>query len=72
MSILIRAAAAADIEEAFRWYEAQQPRLGGELLDELNAILTNLESHPQQSPVIHRETRRALVARFPYGIFYRI
>ena len=72
MSILIRPAAAADIEDAFHWYEGQQANLGGEFLDELNAVLTNLESHPQQYPVIHRETRRALVARFPYGIFYRI
>ena len=32
MQCIVRAAAAADIEEAFLWYESQRPGLGQEFL----------------------------------------
>ena len=29
-------------------------------------------ANPQQFPIVHRETHRALCRRFPYGLYYRI
>ncbi len=72
MPILIRPAAAADIEVAFRWYEDQRAGLGEEFLEELRKAFASLEAHPRQNPILHRDTRRSFVQRFPYGIFYRI
>jgi plasmid stabilization system protein ParE len=72
MPILTRPAAAADIDEAFLWYERQQAGLGDEFLTAVQSALENVVAHPTRYPVVHRETRRVLVHRFPYGIFYRV
>ena len=71
-SIVVRPAAAADIDEAFLWYERRRPGLGEEFLVELQAALQDIAARPSLHAVIHRNTRRALLRRFPYGVFYRI
>ena len=70
--IVVRPAAAADIDEAFLWYERQRPGLGEEFLAAVQSTRDSIAAHPAMYPVIHRDTRRALVHRFPYGIFYRV
>jgi toxin ParE1/3/4 len=70
--ILVRPAAAADIEEAFLWYERQRSGLGDEFRQELKVLLDRLSERPELYQVLHRETRRALLKRFPYGLFYRV
>jgi plasmid stabilization system protein ParE len=72
MPVLLRPAAAADVEEAFHWYERQRAGLGNEFLAAVQSALDDIVAHPTQYPVIHRDTRRALIHRFPYGIFYRV
>ena len=71
-TIILRPAAAADIEQAFRWYEQRRPGLGDEFLELLDSALGEIRAHPERFPVIHRDTRRMLLSRFPYAIFYRI
>jgi plasmid stabilization system protein ParE len=71
IEIIVRPAAGADIEEAFLWYERQRPGLGEEFLAAVQLARESIAAHPAMYPVIHRDTRRALVHRFPYGIFYR-
>ncbi len=58
MTFLFRPAAAADVEDAYAWYEGQRIGLGEEFLG--------------QYPAIRRATLRALLHRFPYGLFYRV
>jgi len=69
---IVRPAAAADIDDAYRWYERQQVGLGDEFLAAANAVMKSVVANPLQYPIIHRQTRRALFHRFPYGLFYRI
>ena len=69
--VLIRAIAAVDIEDAFDWYEQQRSGLGDEFRFELKAALQRLVERPNLYPVVHRDTRRILLRRFPYGVFYR-
>ncbi|MGD1104355.1 MAG: type II toxin-antitoxin system RelE/ParE family toxin [Terriglobia bacterium] len=71
MQLLVRPAAAADIEEAYRWYEQQRAGLGEEFLAAVDSILGDIVAHPTTYPVIHRETRRALLRRFPCAVFFR-
>jgi len=71
MSLVIRPAAAAEIEEAFLWYEGRRTGLGAELLVELETVAHSILENPRLYPVIWRGTRRALLHRFPYGVFYR-
>ena len=70
--VLIRPAAAADIEDAFLWYEGQRSGLGLEFRSELRATFDRLATSPLLYQVVHRATRRALLRRFPYGVFYRV
>jgi plasmid stabilization system protein ParE len=71
--VVVRPAAAADIEDAYRWYESQRPGLGEEFLMALRSMRDRVLDHPEAYPVLHRDTRRALIPeRFPYGLFYRI
>ena len=71
--VVIRPAAAADIEDAFHWYETQQPGLGEQFLAALRSMQERLLDHPESFPVLYRDTRRGLIPqRFPYGLFYRI
>jgi len=71
--VVVRPAAAADIEDAYRWYETQRPGLGEEFLAALTSTQDRILEHPEAYPLLHRDTRRALIPeRFPYGLFYRI
>jgi plasmid stabilization system protein ParE len=71
--VLVRPAAAADIEDAFQWYEHQRKGLGDEFLAALRATMDLILVHPEAFPVLHRGARRALVQRrFPYGLYFRI
>jgi len=70
--ILLRPAAAADLESGYRWYEQQRGGLGDEFLAGVRTTLDAIEADPAAYPVLHRDTRRALVRRFPYAILYRL
>jgi plasmid stabilization system protein ParE len=72
VSLVVRPAAAADLDEAFLWYEAQRDGLGEEFLNAVTRIMSGLAESPRQYPVVYRDTRRALVRRFPYSVFYRV
>lgn len=73
IEVILRQAAAADIEDAFLWYETQRAGLGSEFLLALRATMDLVAIHPEAFPVLHRNTRRALVPRrFPYGLFFRL
>ena len=71
-SLVFRPAAAADIEDAFQWYESRQIGLGEEFLEAVQEAVRVVQAHPERYPVLWRHTRRALLERFPYGLYYRI
>jgi len=68
----IRPEAETDLEEAALWYEKQNPRLGDEFLDEGQGIFKILSENAYLYAVTHKNTRRALVHRFPFGVSYLI
>jgi plasmid stabilization system protein ParE len=72
MRPFLRPAAIADIDEAYRWCERQHPGSGDEFLAAVQSTLDHLVTHPMMYPIVHRDVRRALVRRFPYGTFSRI
>jgi plasmid stabilization system protein ParE len=69
---IFRPAAAADVEDAWRWYEARRDGLGEEFLGVVQATLAQIEGYPESAPVVYRDIRRQLLRRFPYGLFYRL
>lgn len=66
--------ASDEFAEAARWYEARRPGLGGEFFDAVAATLSLVETNPEIGTMIAGDglTRRALVARFPYQVVYRL
>jgi plasmid stabilization system protein ParE len=72
MRLVVRPAAANDLASTYRWYEERQSGLGEALLEEAQAVMDRMLLLPRAYPVVHRDTRRALIRRFPYGIFFRV
>jgi len=66
--------ASDEFSEAVRWYEARRSGLGGEFFDAVAATLSLIESNPEIGTTTSADgqTRRALVARFPYQVVYRL
>jgi len=65
-----RPAAVADLEEAYRWYEARRTGLGTEFLDAVEDALAEVVERPMAYGFVHRHVRRVLLRRFPYGLFF--
>jgi plasmid stabilization system protein ParE len=61
MPIVVRPAAAADIDDAFLWYEKQRPGLGNEFLAAAQVVIDAIAARPLMHPVVQRDTRRALL-----------
>jgi len=71
-SVTIRPEAEADLAEAFAWYEERRVGLGDRFLLSVEAALSTIKRYPESFPVVHRQVRRALLRRFPYGVFYTV
>ena len=68
----VRPEAELDALEAASWYEGERADLGTEFLDELRTTFSRIEEGPQRFPVVFREVRRAILHRFPFGVFFII
>jgi toxin ParE1/3/4 len=68
--LIIRPEAEFDLAEAYGWYETQLPGLGSQFLLSVDAALASIQRTPELYPVIHKNVRRSLIRRFPYGVFY--
>lgn len=72
LEVRLRPEAELDLADAAFWYETQQSGLGRQFLGEALAVFSTLAESPQLYPVVHRNARRALLRRFPFGVYYRI
>lgn len=61
-----------DRDEAVDWYETQRGGLGDRFKAAVRAALTAIEERPNSFPAVDDRYRRALVAKFPYTIYFRI
>lgn len=65
-------AAVADVAEARDWCELQRPGLGGEFIDAVDSAVDSILEFPSAHPVTYRRSRRFLLTRFPYCLYYRV
>jgi plasmid stabilization system protein ParE len=70
LPVIFRAPALIDIDEAYHWYEEQQSGLGDSFMAELGEVETLLGANPELFRKIQGEVRRAILHKFPYGVFY--
>lgn len=72
LRMVIRQDAADELREARRWYGGQRIGLGRALAEEVARALRAARETPERFPVVEGEIRRALLKRFPYGVFFRV
>jgi len=64
--------AVREIGEAQVWYELQSPGLGEEFIAAMELQLKRLEQAPLLYAEVIPRVRRALLSRFPYGLFFAV
>ena len=70
MRLIVRPDAEADIAAGYDWYEEQHVGLGQEFVEEISTAIEAVHSEPFRFAATFRKLRRALVQRFPYGVFF--
>ena len=71
-TVRLREEADQDLASAASWYEQQRVGLGHEFLDDALSVFRLVAERPLSYPLVHRNTRRALMTRFPFGIYFRV
>ena len=64
--------AEAELLDAARFYETRVATFGVQFLDAVDKPVASILEAPQRPPIIDGDVRRYLMARFPYGIYYRV
>ncbi len=72
MKLLVRPAAAADIEDAHRWYRDRGVELGIRFLAAVREAGTWILENPEAYRVFYREARRVRLRKFLYSLLYRV
>ena len=74
MSIPLRFHPEAEIEfaEAITWFAERSIDLAVDFAKAVDEGIAAVQQHSNRYPTIHRDARRFLVRRFPYGIFYEV
>lgn len=70
--IRLRPEAEQDLADAAAWYERHREGLGHEFLDEVLAMLVSIAETPLIYSDVHRNAKRAIIRRFPFGIYFRV
>ena len=70
LPVYLRAEAEGDVTEAASWYESRSRGLGHEFLDEIAQALSKIADRPLSYVKVHKSIRRALIRRFPFGVYY--
>jgi plasmid stabilization system protein ParE len=68
--IVITPTAQKDIQTGKNWYETKQNLLGNEFIDAIESAIKKIQSNPRLFSLIYKGIRRAMVKRFPFGIYY--
>jgi plasmid stabilization system protein ParE len=68
--LVIAPEAAADMDQAYAWYEAQRAGRGEDFLGRVDACIQAILRSPEMHALFHGNARRALVRKFPYAVFY--
>jgi toxin ParE1/3/4 len=59
-----------DIDDAYQWYESQRKGLGQNFLLCVEEAFSSASRKPNIYSIVHKNIRRVLIHRFPFGIFF--
>ena len=71
-AVRFTSAAEQDLTAAFLWYEEQSAGLGTRFMAQVDDLLARVAETPREFPEAMSGYRRALLHRFPYGIYFSI
>jgi len=69
--LVFRPEAEAELLDARDWYEAERVGLGAVFAAAVETTITSVLQNPLAYPRVKSDTRRALVRRFPYAVYFR-
>ncbi|MCC7178463.1 MAG: type II toxin-antitoxin system RelE/ParE family toxin [Acidobacteria bacterium] len=71
LNVVFRPEASAEVLETKSWYDGRADGLGGRFIDDLEAVLARVVERPTSFPTVRDQTRRAVLKRFPYAVYFR-
>jgi toxin ParE1/3/4 len=71
LPIIFQPEARAEFDEAYDWYEGQRPGLGEIFAEHVQRVLDRIAAMPRMHAPVLGDVRKAVVARFPYCVYYR-
>ena len=72
LPVVLRDEAQAEFDEAFDYFEGQKPGLGVAFAARVQEVFDRIGTNPHLHAAVFADIHKAGVARFPYGVFYRI
>ena len=69
--LVFRPEAEAELLDARAWYEGERVGLGAIFAAAVETTVTAILRNPLAYPRVRGDTRRALVRRFPYAVYFR-
>jgi plasmid stabilization system protein ParE len=69
--LVFRPEAEAELLDARAWYEGERVGLGAIFAAAVETMVTAILQNPLAYPRVKGDTRRALVSRFPYAVYFR-
>jgi plasmid stabilization system protein ParE len=71
LPVIFRRAARAEFDEAADWYDQRRTGLGPTFTAAVQRVLDRIADQPDFYAVVWADVREALVAGFPYAVYYR-
>jgi len=71
-AVVFRPQAEDEVLEAKQWYESRSAGLGERFAAAVDLLVDRVAENPFAFMQVHGETRRAVLTRFPYALYYRI
>ena len=68
--VVFRPEAEAEALDVQRWYDARREGLGSEFAVEVDQMIARIAANPFAFQRVRGETRRAVLQRFPYAIYF--
>jgi toxin ParE1/3/4 len=71
LRVVLRDVAQEEFEEAFDFYEGRLRGLGVAFAAHVEKVFDRISANPKIYGVVFADVRKAVVAKFPYCVFYR-
>lgn len=68
--VRVKSVAEAEFAEAAVWYYRRSATVAEAFVAAVESTLDTIGQSPDQYPIVHQDTRRAVVPSFPYAIYF--